>query len=174
MGSIWVQCPATAKKIASTGRLRVGWVSARVEIFPPRPLQCYRCNETGHVKQQCPSSIDRSGRCFTCSEKGHITRNCAVSPNSLLCSDANRQADYRLGNNACCSSTSRQSGRKPTSEEDRNRQSGNTSTASGLINQVNVLHVLYVLYVHKRITSLEEQLEDTHQEMKRNTATKRP
>lgn len=54
IGSIWVQCPATAAcKIAATGRLKVGWVSPRVDILPPRPLQCFRCLESGHAMLQC-------------------------------------------------------------------------------------------------------------------------
>lgn len=39
----WVRClVATANKLAATGRLRLWWVLARVELLNARPLQCYK------------------------------------------------------------------------------------------------------------------------------------
>ena len=39
VGSVWAQCPATAlKKLATAGRIKIGWVSVKIEILPPRPL----------------------------------------------------------------------------------------------------------------------------------------
>lgn len=44
LGSMWLRCPvATANRLATKGRLLVGWTSATVQLLAPRPLQCYRC-----------------------------------------------------------------------------------------------------------------------------------
>lgn len=41
--SVWVRCPAAAaRKIADAGRVRMGWMMARVEAFKPRPAQCFQ------------------------------------------------------------------------------------------------------------------------------------
>ncbi|EFN87193.1 hypothetical protein EAI_04807, partial [Harpegnathos saltator] len=54
MGSVWIQCPmAVAVKLAKLGRIRVGWVSARVELLRTRPMQCFKCWEFGHVREAC-------------------------------------------------------------------------------------------------------------------------
>ncbi|EZA57983.1 hypothetical protein X777_02030 [Ooceraea biroi] len=38
LGALWVQCPlAAARKVVAEGKLRVGWVAARVEALPPAP-----------------------------------------------------------------------------------------------------------------------------------------
>ncbi|XP_075970995.1 uncharacterized protein LOC142973241 [Anticarsia gemmatalis] len=42
-GSIWACCPvAAAKKLVDGRRLLIGWVSARVDLLPPRERRCYR------------------------------------------------------------------------------------------------------------------------------------
>ncbi|XP_059061957.1 uncharacterized protein LOC131854808, partial [Achroia grisella] len=68
-GSIWVRCPvAAAKKLVEAGRLRIGWMVARVQSLDPRPQRCYRCLLTGHVGLRCTAEQDSSGICFRCSE----------------------------------------------------------------------------------------------------------
>lgn len=67
MGSLWLQCPLTAaRRLATAGRLRIGWVMAAVDSLPKRALQCYRCLEMGHVRSKCPNEEDRSGLCYRC------------------------------------------------------------------------------------------------------------
>lgn len=67
LGAIWVRCPTrVANKIAATGKIKVGWTVAKIEILPPRPLQCYRCWNFGHVRYSCSSRIDRSNHCYRC------------------------------------------------------------------------------------------------------------
>ncbi|XP_039312408.1 uncharacterized protein LOC120359335 [Solenopsis invicta] len=61
----WARVPkAAALKAAKSGRLRVGWTMARVELLEARPMQCHRCLEVGHVRNKCPSEVDRSGLCY--------------------------------------------------------------------------------------------------------------
>ena len=60
MGTAWAKCPpSAARKIVQLGRITVGWSSSRVDILPPRPLQCYKCLRTGHVRAQCNSKSKR-------------------------------------------------------------------------------------------------------------------
>lgn len=106
LGTAWVKCPIVAlSKIATipTGRIVIGaWHSARVKILKARPLQCYKCLRTGHVKAQCPSEEDRSGRCYACGQPGHAARACLETTFTCpVCSDYGIPADHRLGSKKC-------------------------------------------------------------------------
>ncbi|XP_059056184.1 uncharacterized protein LOC131850044, partial [Achroia grisella] len=48
------------------GRIRIGWVSAAVELLRQKPLRCFRCLESGHVLARCSHEEDRSGLCYRC------------------------------------------------------------------------------------------------------------
>lgn len=67
-------------RMAAHGRIRIGWSSVRVVMFGPRPTQCFRCWEYGHVRSASNSVIDRSGHCFKCGEPGHRIGDCGSSP----------------------------------------------------------------------------------------------
>ncbi|XP_063635109.1 uncharacterized protein LOC134805832 [Cydia splendana] len=84
-GSLWLSCPvAAATKVVDAGRLKVGWISARVILLDAKPLRCYRCLETGHVGAKCDKGVDRSNLCYRCGEPGHKSRECVgVMPNVL-------------------------------------------------------------------------------------------
>lgn len=102
LGTVWVNCPATAaKKLAETGRMKVGWVMARVEALLPRPLLCFRCLETGHTRARCTAPQDRGNRCYRCGQIGHTARGCTEKLNCPLCLDIGRPAGHRLGGAAC-------------------------------------------------------------------------
>lgn len=102
-GTMWVRCPLTAaRKILDARRLKVDWFSLRVEVFKPRPLQCYRCLAYGHVRQQCTDSIDRSKRCYRCGKKNHTVAQCSATiPKCPVCSDIGLPAKHRLGSGGC-------------------------------------------------------------------------
>ena len=81
LGSVWLHCPLTAaKKICSAydgkGKLQVGCSMATVYSLPQCNLQCFKCLETGHVRQNCESKTDRSDQCYRCGESGHQAKNC--------------------------------------------------------------------------------------------------
>ncbi|XP_026824278.1 formin-like protein 5 [Ooceraea biroi] len=53
LGRIWVRCPAVAAlKVAKQARIQIGWTRVGVVLLEPRPLQCYKCLEVGHVQQR--------------------------------------------------------------------------------------------------------------------------
>ncbi|KOC58580.1 hypothetical protein WH47_09096, partial [Habropoda laboriosa] len=107
LGTLWVRCPlAAARKLAAAGRLRVGWVSARVEALKARPLQCYRCLEVGHTQHRCTADVDRGRRCYRCGDPSHRAGQCtAAEPRCPLCADLGRPAVHRLGARACAPPT---------------------------------------------------------------------
>lgn len=77
LDSVWVQCPLiAANKITEEGKMKIGWIIARTELLPKRPLQCYRCWAFGYVKFSCTSQIDRTKTCYYCGVEGHSARNC--------------------------------------------------------------------------------------------------
>jgi hypothetical protein len=113
LGSVWLRCPLTAaRKIGSSsssggrdapgGKLYIGWSAARVSPLPARQLQCYKCLETGHVRRDCPSAVDRSDRCYRCGMEGYRARDClARVPKCPVCADLELPASHRLGSPAC-------------------------------------------------------------------------
>lgn len=101
-GSIWVQCPTeAAKKLVDMGKVKVGWVAARVEALKPRPLACYKCLEKGHTAGNCRTGKDRSDLCYNCGESGHRAKDCTAPSRCAVCSDAGVLANHRYGGKAC-------------------------------------------------------------------------
>ena len=97
--SCWASGPDSAiRRVANAGGVRVGLVSARVVLLDTRPLQCYRCLETGHLGHRCTNVADRSGRCFRCGGPDHKVAGCTANrPRCPLCADLGRPADHRMG-----------------------------------------------------------------------------
>ncbi|XP_013174886.1 PREDICTED: uncharacterized protein LOC106123200 [Papilio xuthus] len=114
LGSIVVQCPVVAaKKIATNGRLLVGWVSAQARLLDPRPTVCYRCLAPGHLSGQCQAGVDRSGICFRCGQPGHKARGCTAAPRCVVCAAAGAPAEHRAGSKACVPPPKGRRNRKP-------------------------------------------------------------
>lgn len=99
----WVRCPVGAvNAIVNRGRITVGWVSARAEALEPRPLQCYKCHERGHVRATCRSLVDRSACCYRCGESGHQAKRCAAKQaKCAICEQLGRPSTHRTGGAAC-------------------------------------------------------------------------
>ncbi|XP_053994075.1 probable ATP-dependent RNA helicase vasa-like [Hylaeus volcanicus] len=93
--------PLDVGRILASGRLVVGWTSARVEALAARALRCYKCLELGHVLQKCPCEVDRSARCYLCGGIDHRARDCAAPPSCPVCADIGRPANHRLGAKGC-------------------------------------------------------------------------
>ncbi|KAH9629728.1 hypothetical protein HF086_009855 [Spodoptera exigua] len=103
LGRVWVRCPlATVKKLSSSKKIRIGWASMRVQFLEPRPLQCFRCLEFGHVRRQCSGTVDRSDQCYACAGRGHKANECTVETYRCpICADLGHQSDHRMGTQKC-------------------------------------------------------------------------
>ncbi|XP_059061645.1 uncharacterized protein LOC131854540 [Achroia grisella] len=111
LGTCWVRAPIlVVKKITTAARIKVGWVSAPVELLRQRPLRCFKCLQTGHVRMRCPHEGDRSGLCFRCSKSGHKAAGCKATPCCAICREAGKPAEHWLGSKNC--SPGRQQARK--------------------------------------------------------------
>ncbi|XP_011706292.1 PREDICTED: uncharacterized protein LOC105461494 [Wasmannia auropunctata] len=100
--TVWLQFPLhAANKLADAGRLRVGWSTALVTLLKRRPLQCYRCFATGHVRDNCPSEVDRTNKCFNCCEEGHAAKECRRPPRCMICREKGLRYDHRTGAEIC-------------------------------------------------------------------------
>lgn len=97
---VWAQCPLTAAtRLASLGKLRVGWTYARIEILKQRPQQCYKCLRYGHIRNNCKANVDFAYLCFKC---GHPAKHCQNKIlRCVVCEHAGGKSDHRLGSNAC-------------------------------------------------------------------------
>ncbi|XP_052738585.1 uncharacterized protein LOC128198268 [Bicyclus anynana] len=100
-GSVLIRCPVAAAKKMEEGRLLVGWVSANVRLLEQRPLRCFRCLETGHVRPMCTAEIDRSSECYNCGQPGHKAADCSSNSNCSLCAAAGGPANHKLGGGLC-------------------------------------------------------------------------
>ncbi|XP_049886382.1 translation initiation factor IF-2-like [Pectinophora gossypiella] len=103
-GSLWISCPvAAAKRLSDSGRLLVGWTSARVRLLDSRPARCYRCLEPGHLGVKCSCEVDRSRLCFRCGQPDHQARDCSAEPHCPVCATAGKPAAHSIGGSGCIS-----------------------------------------------------------------------
>lgn len=120
----WAKCPlAVANTLSRRGTIKIGWSRARITVLPVRPLQCYRCLEGGHVRENCPNDGDRSRRCFRCGKGDHIAQDCTAPLSCPVCTDLGLPSSHRAGSGACAPSRKRSTGNrfKTTSINNRTR-----------------------------------------------------
>ncbi|XP_049887055.1 uncharacterized protein LOC126381643 [Pectinophora gossypiella] len=113
-GSLWVSCPATAaKKVAGSGRVQVGWTTARARLLSPRPMRCFRCLEPGHMGVKCTCEFDRSQLCFRCGQPNHRARDCDAEPHCPVCEAAGKPASHSIGGTGCVSAANKPKNQAP-------------------------------------------------------------
>ncbi|XP_049872853.1 uncharacterized protein LOC126376365 [Pectinophora gossypiella] len=113
-GSLWVSCPVTAaKKVAGSGRVQVGWTSARARLLSPRPMRCFRCLEPGHMGVKCSCEFDRSRLCFRCGQPDHRARDCDAEPHCPVCETAGKPASHSIGGSGCISAANQPKNQAP-------------------------------------------------------------
>lgn len=101
-GVALVKCPVLAAKvIVESGKLLVGWSSARVRALEPLPMRCFKCMAIGHTRKTCPSETDRSLLCFGCAAPGHKVRECTDAPKCAICAELKLPSDHIMGSRTC-------------------------------------------------------------------------
>jgi len=88
-----------AHKLEKIGRVKIGWVYARVKI-KIKATKCYKCLGYGHRRHSC-TGTDRSEACCLCTEKGHMASSCNSPPKCAACQDLNEQTDHYPGSGKC-------------------------------------------------------------------------
>lgn len=84
MGVVWVKCPTTAvRKITQAGKITIEWSTARVEVLPTRPLQCFRCLQTGHVKINAKVRQTVVGDAIIAGKEGILQKDATLNLNVL-------------------------------------------------------------------------------------------
>jgi hypothetical protein len=103
LGSSWMRGPAgAARKLAQTGRVPIGWSTARIEAIARSLLQCYKCLEIGHVRRTCTSTEDREHLCYRCGGSGHRAGGCNAAKQKFpLCEVHGAPSAHRMGGPAC-------------------------------------------------------------------------
>ncbi|XP_015609342.1 uncharacterized protein LOC107274591, partial [Cephus cinctus] len=76
----------TGQRLLKEGRLKIGWINARVRRRPV-VLKCYRCQGFGHRSHDCKSGKDRSSACRRCSKDGHKAAECNAPPRCRAAQD---------------------------------------------------------------------------------------
>jgi hypothetical protein len=63
-------------------------ISGKTPPLPARRLQSYKCLETGHVRLDSSSAVDRWDRCYRCGMEEYRARDClARVPKCPVCAD---------------------------------------------------------------------------------------
>lgn len=108
IGFVWVKCPlAETNLLVDKKRIKIGWASVRVDPLPVRKMQYFRCLRIGHTKARCDDETDRSGLCYNCGQRGHKATLCKGRTKCVLCEEAKKQHNHRLGRPKCQAPPSR-------------------------------------------------------------------
>lgn len=109
---------ADAIKLVKKGRLRIGWINARVRI-KPTTTRCFRCLGYGHSTRTCKGP-DRAKSCSLCLGESHRASSCTSPPNCAACRDINEATDHFPGSGKCVAYRQALSKHKPEPKtEDR-------------------------------------------------------
>ncbi|KYN12369.1 PREDICTED: uncharacterized protein LOC108767474 [Trachymyrmex cornetzi] len=99
---VWAGCPTTvAARLTVDNKVRIGWTWARVETFRKRPLQCFKCLAIGHVRQRCPSEVDRSGACYNCGKTDYRVNECRNRTRCPVCCERGLPYSHKVGSEQC-------------------------------------------------------------------------
>ncbi|KAL0111284.1 hypothetical protein PUN28_012887 [Cardiocondyla obscurior] len=137
-----LKCPvAVANQLIEKKRIQIGWVSARIEALPARPLQCFRCLQKGHVRENCNSPIDRSNSCFRCGETNHTAVTCKNLPKCLICEELKKPFRHKMGGPACNAKTNRRQPRTQPASNTNRQDDGNPPQLSKEVMEVETQEV---------------------------------
>lgn len=108
IGYVWIKCLLVkANLLGEKKRIKIGWASVRIDPLPVRRMQCFRCLKIGHTKARCDDENDRSDLCYNCGQKGHKASACKGKVKYVLCEEAGKPYNHRLGGSRCLAPPSR-------------------------------------------------------------------
>lgn len=88
-----------ARKIAEKGRIKVGWINARIRL-KVKATKCFRFLGYGHTRHACRGT-DRSEACCLCAKEGHKISSCNAPPRCVACQDIKEPTDHFPGSSKC-------------------------------------------------------------------------
>ncbi|XP_070515880.1 uncharacterized protein [Cardiocondyla obscurior] len=154
-----LKCPvAVANQLIEKKRIQIGWVSARIEALPARPLQCFRCLQKGHVRENCNSPIDRSNSCFRCGETNHTAVTCKNLPKCLICEELKKPFRHKMGGPACNAKTNRRQPRTQPASNTNRQDDGNPPQLSKEVMEVETQEVPEAPKLAPEISGQEEAM----------------
>ncbi|XP_068235568.1 uncharacterized protein [Palaemon carinicauda] len=66
---------------------KAGWISWKVKLYTPSPLQCYHCQMYGHLSQKCKEKLNnKPAACANCGKNSHGL--CKEKRNCIHCGEA--------------------------------------------------------------------------------------
>lgn len=72
-----------------------------MEELEPRPLQCFRCLEKGHVQAKYNGGANCAACCYKRGEEGHLARDCRAPVRCSIYASLGRPDKHRVGSRAC-------------------------------------------------------------------------
>ncbi|XP_017889232.2 uncharacterized protein LOC108630443, partial [Ceratina calcarata] len=97
--TVWCKCNETAAfKLISKQSALIGWSTARFLPLENRPIQCFKCWDFGHVRNNCTSEIDMIDWCYKCGHQGHPSSTCSSSEAICKICERNKfKNDHKMG-----------------------------------------------------------------------------
>lgn len=90
---------AAALPLINEGKVRIGWVKARVRerVTVPR---CFSCLGFGHTSAKCTQRSNEK-LCFLCGCKDHLAASCKNQPKCIQCEAIGQPHNHRSGSSTC-------------------------------------------------------------------------
>ena len=91
---------AAAIPLLKTGKVKIGWVLARVRERDSIP-RCLNCGGFGHLARQCRQVRKDKHSCFLCGADDHLAARCKNVAMCSQCKEIDAPTDHRSGSAKC-------------------------------------------------------------------------
>ena len=95
-----VTIPSTVQPLIKNGRVRIGWVNARVRERIT-VLRCFRCLRFGHTSANCTQENSQVKLCFLCGSKAYLAAECQNERKCIQCKAIKASHVHRSGSHKC-------------------------------------------------------------------------
>ena len=89
-----------ALHIIKSGKMRIGWVIARVREKISVPT-CFRCSAFGHLSHNCDQGNSKTKPCFLYGATDHLAAICSSTPVCTQCEAMDIDHRHRSGSAKC-------------------------------------------------------------------------